>query len=46
MNKEAVVYVHNGILLSYKKQHIWVGSNEVDEPRACDTGELSRKEKD
>ena len=25
---------YNGILLSYKKEHIWVSSNEVDEPRA------------
>ena len=23
----------NGILLSHKKEHIWVSSNEVDEPR-------------
>ena len=23
-----------GLLLSYKKQHIWVSSNEVDEPGA------------
>ena len=28
-----VVRIHNGILLSYKKEHIWV-SYEVDEPRA------------
>ena len=32
MDKEVVVYVHNGILLSYKKECIWVSSNEVDEP--------------
>ena len=25
---------HNGILLSYKKEFIWVSSNEVDEPGA------------
>ena len=31
MDKEVVVYIHNGILLSYKKEHIWVSSNEVDE---------------
>ena len=35
MEKEVVVHIHNGILLSYKKECIWVGSNEVDEPRAC-----------
>ena len=29
-----MVDVHNGILLSYKKECIWVSSNEVDEPRA------------
>ena len=28
-----MVYIHNGILLSHKKEHIWVSSNEVDEPR-------------
>ena len=30
MEKEVVVHIHNGILLSYKKEHIWVSSNEVD----------------
>ena len=34
MDKEVVVQIHNGILLSHKKQHIRVSSNEVDEPRA------------
>ena len=29
-----VVHIHNGILLSYKKEHIWVSSNEVDETGA------------
>ena len=33
MDKQAVVNIHNGILLSYKKEHIWISSNEVDEPR-------------
>ena len=28
-----VVHIHNGILLSHKKEHISVSSNEVDEPR-------------
>ena len=32
MDKEVVVHIYNGILLSYKKEHIWVCSNEVDEP--------------
>ena len=34
MGKEAVVHIHNGILLIFKKEHIWVSSNEVAEPRA------------
>jgi len=34
MNKEAVVHIYNGILLSHKKEHIRVSSNEVDEARA------------
>ena len=34
MDKEAVVHIHNGILFSHKKEHIWVSSNEVDEPGA------------
>ena len=33
MDKEVVICVHNEILLSDKKEHIWVSSNEVDEPR-------------
>ena len=37
--------MHNGILLSYKKKHIRVSSDEVDEPRAYYT-EVSQKEKD
>jgi len=28
---EAVVHTYNGILLSHKKEHIWICSNEVDE---------------
>ena len=34
MDKEIVVPIYNGILLSYEKKCIWVSSNEVDEPRA------------
>ena len=38
MNKvEVVVHIYNGILLSYKKERIWVSWTEVDEPRACFT---------
>ena len=32
-DKEVVVHIHNRILFSHKKEHIWVSSNEVDEPR-------------
>ena len=28
-----IFVVHNGIFLSHKKEHIWVSSEEVDEPR-------------
>ena len=34
MDKGAVVHIHNGILLSHKKECIWVSSNEVDELKA------------
>ena len=33
MDKEIVIHIHNGILLSHKKEYIWVSSNEADEPR-------------
>ena len=33
VDKEVVIPVHNGILLNHKKEHIWVSSNEVDEPK-------------
>ena len=28
-----MAHIHNGILLSHKKEHIWVSSDEADEPR-------------
>ena len=34
MGKGVAVHIHNGILLSHKKECIWVSSNEVDEPRS------------
>ena len=43
MDKEIVVCIHNGILPSYKKEHIWVSSNEVDETGLY--SEVSQKEK-
>ena len=30
-DKEVVVHMHDRKLLNYKKVHIWVSSNEVDE---------------
>ena len=29
-----MAHIHNGILLSYKKEHMWVDSNEMDETGA------------
>ena len=40
-----MVPVHNGILFSYKKRHIWVSSNEVDEAGFYYT-EWSKSEKE
>ena len=34
MDKEDVVYTYIEWNISYKKEHIWINSNEVDEPRA------------
>ena len=45
MDKEVVVHIYNGILLSRKKEHIWVSSNEVDEPRTYYTEWKWKKEK-
>ena len=44
IDKKVVVNMHNGILLSYKKEHIWVSSNEVDETGAYYT-EWSKSER-
>ena len=33
MDKEAMVHIYNGILLSYKKECICVSPYEVDKPR-------------
>ena len=45
MDKEVVVHIHNGILLSYKKEHSWVSSNKVDETGAYYT-EWSKLERE
>ena len=34
VSREVMVHIHNGILLSYKKEDIWVNSNEVGEAGA------------
>ena len=43
IDKEVVAHIHNGILLSRKKEHIWVSPNEVNEPII--QSEASQKEK-
>ena len=44
MDEEDVVHIYNEILLSNKKEHIWVSLNKVDEARAY-YKEWSQKEK-
>ena len=44
-DKEVVVHISSGILLSYKKKCIWISCNDVDEPRAYCT-ELSKSERE
>ena len=39
------MHTYSGILLSHKKEHIWVSSNEVVEPRAYYT-EWSKSERE
>ena len=45
MDGEVVVHTHNGILLSHKKERIWVSWTEVDEPRVYYT-EWSKSERE
>ena len=45
MEKKVVVHIHNGILLRYKKECIWISSNEVDETGAYYT-EWSKSERE
>ena len=33
VDKEDEVHIYNGILLSHKKEWIWVGFDEVDDPK-------------
>ena len=37
MDKEDVVHIYNGILLSHKKERSWVICRDVDGPRDCHT---------
>ena len=37
-------HTHNGIILTHKKEQIWISSSEVNEPRACYT-EWSQSER-
>ena len=43
MDKEVLVHILNGILLSYKKEHIRVSSNEVNKTGAYYTEWSSQK---
>ena len=45
MDKEVVVHIHNGILLSLKKEWTWVGWTEMEESRVCYT-EWSKSERE
>ena len=40
-----MLHIYNGVLLSHKKECIWVSSNEVDEPRTYYT-EWSKSERE
>ena len=42
-----MVHIHNGILLGHKKKHIWVSSDQVDEPRTyCTEWSNSERERE
>ena len=45
VDEEAVVHIHNGILVSHKKEHILVSSNEVDDLEPITQSEVKQKEK-
>ena len=45
VDKAAVVPIYNGILLSLKKEQVWVSWIEMDVPRACYT-EWNKSEKE
>ena len=37
MDTEDIAHIYNSILLSHKKEQIWVSSSKVDKPTACYT---------
>ena len=37
MDTEDIAHIYSSILLSHKKERIWVSSSKVDEPTACCT---------
>ena len=45
MDKEVMVHIYNRIAFNYKKEYIWVSTNEVDESRAYYT-EQSKSERE
>ena len=45
MDKEIVAHIPNEILLSHRKEHIWVHSNQVGETGAYFYSELSQKQR-
>ena len=45
MDKKVMVHIHNGILLNYLKEQVWISSNEVDETGAYYT-EWSESERE
>ena len=45
MDKENVVHIYNGILLNYKKEHIWLCSDKLGGARAYYT-EWSKSERE
>ena len=45
MDKEDVVHIYNGILLSYKEEGNWVICRDADGPRICHTSEICQKAK-
>ena len=45
MDKQDVVHIYNGVLLSHKKEQNWVICRDVYGSRDCHTREVSQKEK-